>query len=869
MSIRFWIMVVLLLGVPALGADQPTAFFQKHCLGCHDSDSKKAGLDLSALKLELSNADTFAQWVKVFDRVASGQMPPKSKPRPEAVELEDFRKWLHASLLRAEQDRFAGEGRTGLRRLTRAEYENTLRDLFDMPGLALQNLLPGDGTAHGFDKNSDALDLSHVNLSKYVDAADYVLDHAIATQPTAPKVLKQRISLANPAAGVAHVMLYGEAVMLKDKRIDPRFPPAGVTAHIDQGAHQQMGMYRLPSTVGLFRHEDESFQPYFLDFAAIYPARYRIRFSVWSFNWDKGNVLPARGIEVARISAVALQADGRHTGHPSYVLGYYDAPSLESKEHEMVVWLNYKETLGFNASSLVPGMATRGKDHAMGFTLPGIACDWLDVEGPINDVWPPRAHQALFADLPIAEFKPQDNAGVRAPARRPLRQEIIHALNRPDPMAGVWTVQSAKPLDDADRLLATFLPRAFRRPVDPQVRRQYVAKVEERLKAGDCFETAMRWAYRAALCSPDFLYHVEPAGTLDDHALACRLSYLLWNSMPDRELGELAAAGKLRESGVLRDQVERLLKDGKSQRFIEDFLGQWLKLRLIAATDPDRKLYPEFSAYLQDSMVAETRAYFRELIEKNLGAAHLVRSDFAMINEKLARHYGIDGVYGSQIRRVALPKDCPRGPFLTQASILKITANGTTTSPVPRGAFVMARLLGQPPDPPPPNVPAVEPDVRGATTIREQLEKHRADVACAGCHAKIDPPGFALESFDVIGGQRERYRSIGAGDPPQRGMIDPFIGLGFRLGPRVDSAGVMLDKRAFKDIHEFQSLLASDSGTLLRNLAEQLAVYGAGRAMAFSEREAMAGIVAATQRQGGGVRTLIHELVGSKLFQAR
>src|SRR5205807_1415376 len=205
----------------------------------------------------------------------------------------------------------------------------------------------------------------------------------------------------------------------------------------------------------------------------------------------------------------------------------------------------------------------------------------------------------------------------------------------------------------------------------------------------------------------------------------------------------------------------------------------------ITANDPDRKLYPEFSAYLQDSMVAETRAYFRELLDKDLDAGHLVKSDFAMLNEKLAVHYGIPGVSGSQMRRVALPAGSARGGFLTQAAILKITANGTTTSPVPRGAFVMDRPLGRPPEPPPPNIPAIEPDVRGTRTIREQLDKHRTNAACAACHAKIDPPGFALESFDVIGGFRTRYRSIGAGDSAPRRTIDPFIGISFKLGPHV------------------------------------------------------------------------------------
>ena len=564
-----------------------------------------------------------------------------------------------------------------------------------------------------------------------------------------------------------------------------------------------------------------------------------------------------------------LTENGRGGGHPSYVLGYYDAPSLEPKVHDFVTWLNYKETLGFNTASLAPVHIYNRKERAMGFTGPGISCDWLDVEGPLNDVWPPRSHRLLFSDLPIADFKPAEHPGVRAPRRRPLRQEIIGAKNRVEPVSGIWTASSERPLIDADRLLAAFLPKAFRRPVAAEVRKEYVAKVEDRLKAGDCFEAAMRWAYRAALCSPDFLYHVEPEAKLDDFALASRLSYFFWNSMPDDRLNELAATGKLRSPEVLRSEVERLLKDPKSQRFVDDFLGQWLKLRQISSTDPDRKLYPEFSMYLQDSMVGETRAYFRELIDQDLDASHLFKSNFAMLNEKLAVHYGIPGVTGSQIRRVALPSGSPRGPFLTQASILKITANGTTTSPVPRGAFVMDRLLGLPPEPPPPNIPAIEPDVRGAKTIREQLARHKESTACASCHAKMDPPGFALESFDVIGGSRTRYRSIGAGDPAPRGSIDPFIGISFKLGPPVDASGVLPDGRTFNGINEFQNLLAADREHLLKNLTRQFAIYATGRNVSFADRDELAAIVANTQKKGGGFRTLILELTQSRLFQTR
>ncbi len=851
------------------GQAQPTTFFEAHCTGCHDATVKKGGLDLSTLEVEPTNPDNFARWLKIHDRIESGEMPPRNKARPPAAETSAALRSLHDMLVKAEEAKRAGQVRTGVRRLTRVEYENTMRDLFDLPGIALQGELPGDGTAHGFDNNSDALDISHVNLARYLEAADRALDMAIATQPRPPSVTKQRISLANHNGFVAHVLLHGDGVLLEDKKPDPDFPPAGAHMHLDQDAHYRLGAFGPGRSVGLFRHEDEAFTPYFIEFVTIYPGRYRVRTPLWSFQWDKGKVLPARGTEAARLSIVQLTGDGRGGGHPSTVLGYYDAPSLQEKVHDFETWLNPREILGFNAASLAPGANTRGKDRALGFTGPGIACDYLEIEGPLHDVWPPRSHRRLFGDLPLVEFKQAEHPTVRGPKRSPVRQEIGAGLNRPDPVTGIWTVRSEQPLVDADRLLAAFLPRAFRRPVAAEIRKQYVDRVAERLKAGDCFETAMRWAYRAALCSPDFLYHIEPAEQLDDHALACRLSYFFWRSLPDDRLTRLADAGKLRAGDTLPAEIERLLKDAKSQRFVEDFLGQWLRLRQIAANDPDRKLYPEFSPYLQDSMVAETRAYFRELLDKDLDASYLVKSDFAMLNEKLAVHYGIPGVSGSQIRRVPLPPGSPRGPFLTQAAILKITANGTTTSPVPRGAFVMDRLLGQPPEPPPPNIPAIEPDVRGAHTIREQLDKHRSLPVCASCHAKIDPPGFALECFDVIGGARTRYRSIGAGDPAPRGSIDPFIGISFKLGPSVDASGALPDGRTFHGINEFQDLMAADRGRLLTNLARQFAVYGTGRSVSFADRDQIAIVVANTQKKGGGIRTLIHELIQSRVFQSR
>jgi hypothetical protein len=536
--------------------------------------------------------------------------------------------------------------------------------------------------------------------------------------------------------------------------------------------------------------------------------------------------------------------------------------------------LNPKEAIGFNAASLAPVRLFRVGNYGpvnrtMGFTGPAVVTDYLEVDGPIYAQWPPVSHTRLFGTLPIQEFVPKDHKGIRPPIRKLVKQEIIQTENRAEPLKGIWSAHSERPLEDARALLSAFLPRAFRRPVSEEICNDYVGLVAERLEKGDCFELAMRHAYRASLCSPDFLYHTEPAGTLDGYAVANRLAYFLWNSSPDDALATLAATGGLTSPEGLRTQVERMLSDPKCARFIDDFLGQWLKLRSIAANDPDKKLYPEFNPYLQDSMLEESRAYLRELIEKNLDVKYLVESDFAMLNERLATHYGIPGVSGSQIRRVPLPADSHRGGFLTQAAVLKVTANGTTTSPVPRGAFVMARLLGRPPAPPPANVPAVEPDVRGATTIREQLDKHRSDPTCAGCHASIDPPGFALESFDVIGGSRNRYRTLEQGESPERGSIDPLISIAFKTGPMVDPSGRMRDGTSFSDVREFKALLARERRLLLANLARQLSIYATGRDIAFNERAALHAIVDRTLEQGGGIRTLLHEVVQSRLFLSR
>jgi mono/diheme cytochrome c family protein len=556
-------------------------------------------------------------------------------------------------------------------------------------------------------------------------------------------------------------------------------------------------------------------------FTAPHAGHYSLRLTTWGFWCDRGVIQPNDRTEVA-----ALWSGNQP-------LGFFDAPSLLPQTHEITAWLDKGALVNIDAETI------REWNHhtIVTYVGPGVAVDALEVEGPLAAAWPPESHRRLYGDLPEAPADPEQ---------------------------------------EARRLLAAFLPRAFRRPVPDAEVESFVGIVRSGLAAQVPFRIALRQAYATAFCSAAFLFREEQTGPLDDSAIATRLALWLWNSTPDDELLALAAAGRLREDGVLHAQVERLLTDRKSDRFIVDFLDQWLKLATIDDTTPDRGLYPEVAMlnggmmpYVRESMVWESRAFFREMLDKNLPAANVIASDFAMLNGKLAELYAIPGVDGSQIRRVPLPADSHRGGFLTQAAVLKVTANGATTSPVIRGTFVNERLLGREIPPPPPGIPSVDPDTRGATTIREQLAKHRADASCAGCHATIDPPGFALESFDVIGGYRNRYRSLGAGEPAQGKLRGGVFGIHYKYGPKVDPSGEIKAGKTFTDIDSFRVMVLSDRRTVARSLLEKLIVYATGSEIHYADRREVESILDTTAATDFSLRSLIYAIAASPLFQSK
>jgi hypothetical protein len=578
-------------------------------------------------------------------------------------------------------------------------------------------------------------------------------------------------------------------------------------------------------------------------FKAPAPGRYKLRVSAYSF-WA-GPESEARWWKPSRTDASAGRTNEPVTLYaeipPRQVrwLGSFDVKP-EASVNEMEVYLVKGETIRPDAARLFRSRPPNWRNPlAQKDGQPGVAFRWLEVEGPIYDDWPGPGHRLMFGDLPI-----QKNA-----------KDQIEVI-------------SQNPHADAERLMRGFLQRAYRRSVLEADVQRFAKLADTAMQSGASFTDAMITAYSAVLCSPAFVTLEEKPGRLDDYALAERLAYFLWNSEPDVTLRELANRGALRKPAVLRAQIERMLGDPRAQRFIEAFLDYWLDLRKIYNTSADEVLYPDY--YLDDFLVesagAETRAFFAELLRNDLPARNLVASDFVTINERLAAHYGLPGVEGSAIRRVALPPDSVRGGLLTQASVLKVTANGTTTSPVLRGVWIMERILGKTVPPPPTSVSAVEPDTRGATTIRQQLDKHRTQPSCNVCHAKIDPAGFALENFDVFGGWRTQYRALGEGEKA------PGIGkngqrFAFRYAQPVDASGVLPDGRRFQDVRELKSLLLQDERQIARNLVGQLIVFATGAPVRFGDRPKVEAILDRAQAKGYGVKSLVQAIIESEIFR--
>ncbi len=832
------------VGCPAWATPLPDAvpdFIDFYCADCHDDVEAEADLDLWSLSEEPVDMDNLATWIKAYDRASNGEMPPKEKRRPDPDDLKAFRKGLAEAIIATETAELATTGRALKRRMNRYEYENAIRDLLQLPYLEIKDSLPEDPTAFGYNKVGEALDVSHVQVARYLKTAEYALREAIAPGPVQPKLIDQRYytwqqKQFNRPVGpdlrkswpIVELDLQEHLLSRRIRDLEWEKPDWAQASRSWRAEKEAVVM--LMSTY-------EPAEIKFEQFRAPATGRYRLRFAgytVWMAP-DFSKVTRGRRNEPITIYSETPPRRLRRHG----TIDFYPDSTIS----ELTVWLKKGESIQPDAARLV---RSRPPDFKNPFLeedgMPGAAFQWMDVTGPLVDEWPGPGHQLLFGALPLIE-DPEN--------------------------PGKWIIHSENPTADAKRLLEAFMAQAYRKPVSQEAFDPFYALILSSLDKGYGFMDSMIAGYTAVLASPAFLYLDPAPGPLTPYALADRLSFFLWNSPPDEALRQLAQSGEILQPETLDQEVNRLLNDPKAQRFVDSFLDYWLDLRFMNASGPDAELYPEYQLddHLVESLPEETRLFFKDLVDRDMGVTHIVDTDYVLINERLATLYAIEGVAGAHFRPVLLHRDSPRGGLMTQASVLKVTANGTTSSPIERGAWIMERILGYHPPPPPPSVQAIESDIRGAKTIREQLALHRSQPSCNACHVYIDPPGFALESFDVMGAWRDRYRttSKGAGEPVP-GVGHDGLRFKFKIGLPVDASGEMPDGRAFDDIRDLKAHLVQNPALLAKNLVEQLSIYATGAPVRFSDRATIQEIVESARASDYGVRTLIAELVKSDLF---
>jgi mono/diheme cytochrome c family protein len=902
-AVRFCLLAAVLFHVDAALAAPPfaggDAFIRQHCVGCHGSAAPQARLDLTRLGWEPSDPDNFGIWVKVHDRVVAGEMPPAPLPRPTAEARTQFVEGLANTLTEYERTVSAERGRAGLRRLNSYEYENAIRDLLNVPWAQIKGKLPQDGEAYRFNKTGGALDVSHVQLARYMSSADYAMREAMASKLVQPATTtvryyaRQEPSLVRnfrPREGNTRTDRLNFPVLDSHAQPDVRAGRSPISTPETKEREAVGRVSSIYSDAGGFS---------WTSFRVPAAGRYKVRvkgYTIWvsgggvdhwnfegfgaekaaylyTPRWHRPNsdeVWPGR-----RNEPIGLYAQSSGQSRPLAEFDFTPEPTV----NEVEVLLGANETIQTDGMRLFRTRVNGSEEAyinplAQKDGMPGVAFQWIEVEGPLYDETAGSGYRLMFGDLPMRRLDAGAPGGVTlqlvAPPRPPGDDQGAFR-NRFGPRTQDVSVEvdTEHPRENAERLLRSFMARAYRCPVEEAHVQRFLELFRHEFQLGHGFAKSLLTAYTAVLTSAGFLYAQEKPGKLDDYALATRLALFLWNSPPDTQLRSAAAAGKLHDPEVLKAQTERLLNDPKSRRFVEAFTDYWLDLHKIDDSSPSTTLYNDYELDdpLKLAAVEETRLFVQELLKQNLPTRNLIDSDFTFLNERLADHYGVPGVKGARMRKVTLPKDSVRGGLLTQASVLKVTANGTTTSPVLRGVWIMERILGYR-TAPPPGVPAVEPDIRGAVTIRQQLDRHRADASCASCHRKIDPPGFALESFDVMGGWRERYRAFAEDAKPEPGIGLSGQPYAFHYGLPVDSAGSLPDGHAFKDIREFKKLLLEyQEETVARNLVGQLATYATGAPIGFRDRKQVDEILKQTRTSGHGVRSIIQAIVLSDLFQ--
>jgi len=809
-------------------------FFREHCAACHVGDKPEGEFSVARARLgtDFTNPVFRGKWREIVNVLNAHEMPPESEPQPEASAVGKVVDWITRQAVAAELAK--REQSAVIRRLNRSEYRNTIRDLvgvdFDT------SVFPQDPPAGGFDNNGSALAMSPMQIEQYLAAAEQILGRALV-EGERPPPIRWRF---DPVPGS------------KDSnrvRID-----AKNNVIVKGGANQYEGDW-----VVMHRGHWDAFNV--RDFRVPAPGVYTIRVRVAGRTPSREDVVrtatailkerqakhDAENPSRAKQNQERFEKEIRHfhedrmydygpprlklvlqLGSQPMTVAEFDAEGAPEEPRIVEFPVRFTtETAGvtveyaYSIPSVLENFWMQGRDD---FARPDALVDWLEIEGPVLDAWPPSSHARILFDSPQA------------------------TTDEPAYVAAV---------------LERFMREAYRRPVDRAEVEEKLALFTSARKAGKSLVEAIKPPLTAVLVSPNFLYIAETlpgdaAGPLGNHELAARLSYFLWSSQPDAELRRLADAGRLAHPETRRQQVDRMLADPKADQFVKNFAGQWLGLREVGANPPAPDLYPRYDRHLETSIVRESEAYFAEFLHNDLDARRMIQSDFVTINERLGRFYGIPGVRGDAFRKVPVPPGVPRGGIVTQASVLTITSNGTRTSPVKRGTWILKTLLDTDPGLPVANAGEIAPKVPGIdkATVRQRLEIHRELPQCARCHDKIDPLGFALENFNAAGEYREQE---GFG---YKGRVE-------KNDPRIDASARMPDGRRIVGVAGLQQAMLEKEDKFLGALASRLTTYALGRELGLADQPAVHAAVAAMKQEGTTVRALIKAIVSSDAFATK
>ena len=777
-------------GAPSAGAPSPDprALLDEYCVVCHNARTRTAGLllDRADVHAVAAGAET---WEKVVRKLRSGAMPPPGRRRPDVRTLDAFVTGLEAELDAAAAAR-PNPGRPPDHRLNRFEYGNAVRDLLDLE-MDVEALLPPDESDQGFDNIAEVLSMSPTLLGRYLFAARRISQLAVGDPSAGPAVETFRVS-----RGMRQDERMGEDLPYGTRggiAVRHYFPLDG-----EYEVQVRLGRNFTNSQIRAIATREEI--DVLLDGVRV------TRFTIGGRCADATADPACTGSGIYRTSRYQLTAD-------EALRARFQAPA---GMHTLGVAFVRKSVLTEGPPpTLLPPRHTSSTYEA-----PRMDVDYVRLEGPFNPTGPgdTASRRRIFVCRPDGEGADAETACAR---------EILGGLAR----------------------------RAYRRPVtDADVDTLMAFYDAGRGEGG--FERGVQEALARLLVSPQFLFRVErdPAGVepggvyrISDLELASRLSFFLWSTIPDDELLATAESGTLREPGVLRAQVRRMLADPRARALARNFGGQWLFIRNLRAIDPDASAYPEFDDNLREAFQRETELFLEHEMRDDRPLAELLTADHTYLNERLARFYGVPNVYGAHFRRVRMP-DPRRAGLLGHASILTVTSYATRTSPVVRGKYLLDNILGAPPPPPPPNVPALEDTAAAGhgASIREQMEQHRRSPACAACHTRMDPLGFALENFDGIG----QWRDTDGGAP-------------------IDASGVLPDGTAFTGPADFREALLERRGEFIRTVAEKLLTYALGRAVGAPDMPAVRGILRDAAPDDHRWSSLILGIVESRPFQMR